>query len=246
MSELPGVLAVAADNTAGVFELSANTLAVLFFALGRIEDLDYWKDYADEQLSTADIDEIERLVGVATYEVMNAVSTREVGEMIMWPLNAIPAKWLVCNGQAVSRADYTELFALLGTFYGSGNGSTTFNLPDFSDRSPMGKGSAQPNIGAKTGNFSHTLTEAELAGHSHGITQTPHTHGPVSPATVFVGRHAGGNTDWIRATAGATFDQMVATAGANANVTVDTTGLSQPHSILHPVTITNVLIYAGA
>lgn len=73
MSELPGVLSVAADTTAGVFGLSADTLAVLFFALQFAEDYENWKDYADEILSDADIDDIDRLVGVATYEVLNMV-----------------------------------------------------------------------------------------------------------------------------------------------------------------------------
>ena len=74
MSELPGVLAVALDNTAGLFSLSADTLAVLFFALQYAENLENWKDFPDEQLSTTDIDDIERLVGVATYEVLNMYS----------------------------------------------------------------------------------------------------------------------------------------------------------------------------
>lgn len=45
-----------------------------------------------------------------------------------------PSGWLFCDGSAVSRSTYANLFSLMGTSYGSGNGSTTFNLPDFRDR----------------------------------------------------------------------------------------------------------------
>lgn len=73
MSELPGVLDVAGDNTAGFFALSAESQAVLFFLLAQGENLKLWLDFPDEQLSSADIDDIDRLIGQATYEVMNPV-----------------------------------------------------------------------------------------------------------------------------------------------------------------------------
>lgn len=47
-----------------------------------------------------------------------------------WPISTVPTGWLYCNGQEVSRTTYARLFALIGTDYGNGNGSTTFNLPD--------------------------------------------------------------------------------------------------------------------
>jgi microcystin-dependent protein len=51
-----------------------------------------------------------------------------------------PAGWLVCDGSAVSRTTYAALFAEIGTTFGSGNGTTTFNLPDLRGRVPVGKG----------------------------------------------------------------------------------------------------------
>lgn len=53
-----------------------------------------------------------------------------VGSVMHYPVNSIPAGWLKANGAAVSRATYAALFALIGTSYGVGDGSTTFNLPD--------------------------------------------------------------------------------------------------------------------
>jgi microcystin-dependent protein len=51
-----------------------------------------------------------------------------------------PTGWILCNGTAVSRSTYANLFAVLSTTFGSGNGSTTFNVPDFRSRIPIGAG----------------------------------------------------------------------------------------------------------
>lgn len=51
-----------------------------------------------------------------------------------------PEGWLLCNGQAISRTDYADLFAVIGTAFGSGDGSTTFNVPDFRESVPKGAG----------------------------------------------------------------------------------------------------------
>jgi microcystin-dependent protein len=53
------------------------------------------------------------------------------GAVAMFPLTTMPSGWLKCNGAAISRTTYSDLFAAIGTTYGSGNGSTTFNIPDY-------------------------------------------------------------------------------------------------------------------
>ncbi|MDN5506952.1 MAG: tail fiber protein, partial [Comamonas sp.] len=58
------------------------------------------------------------------------------GAVIMFPTASLPAGYLKCNGAAVSRTTYAKLFAVLGTYYGAGNGSTTFNLPDLRGEFP--------------------------------------------------------------------------------------------------------------
>ena len=96
-----------------------------------------------------------------------------------------PAGWLLCYGQAVSRSQYGELFAVLGTSYGSGDGSTTFNLPDLRGRVVAGVdnmgGSAASRLTSTTitggadavgevgGSQTHTLTSAEsgVPAHTH-------------------------------------------------------------------------------
>lgn len=82
--------------------------------------------------------------------------------------------WLLCDGSAVSRSSYAALFNEIGTRYGAGDGSTTFNLPDFRGRSPIGAGSGSGltnrDINTKyVGEESHTQTVAEMPAHTHDI-----------------------------------------------------------------------------
>nr|WP_255494732.1 phage tail protein [Luteibacter sp. Sphag1AF] len=58
----------------------------------------------------------------------------------MYAGTEIPADWAVCDGSAMDRVAYGPLFGVIGTTYGPGDGSSTFNLPDFRGRSPMGDG----------------------------------------------------------------------------------------------------------
>ena len=61
------------------------------------------------------------------------------------------AGWLLCNGADINRTTYARLFAAIGTLYGTGNGSSTFGLPDLRDRVPMGKGTNNSTLGAEVG-----------------------------------------------------------------------------------------------
>ena len=56
------------------------------------------------------------------------------GTVVSYAKNAAPTGWLLCDGSAVSRTTYAELFAVIGTTYGAGDGSTTFNLPNLTDK----------------------------------------------------------------------------------------------------------------
>lgn len=63
----------------------------------------------------------------------------DTGTVIPWPTTSAPSGYLNCDGTAVSRSTYSALFAVVGTTYGSGNGSSTFNVPNLQDRAPVGK-----------------------------------------------------------------------------------------------------------
>ena len=62
----------------------------------------------------------------------------EVGAIKPWTKTTAPAGYLLCDGAAVSRTDYADLFAVVSTTYGAGNGSTTFNVPDLKGKMPQG------------------------------------------------------------------------------------------------------------
>lgn len=90
-----------------------------------------------------------------------------------------PSGWLHCNGQAVGRTQYPYLFTVLGTTFGAGNGTTTFNVPDLRGRFPLGKDNmggtsanrcqavAADTLGAGSGAETHTNIIAEMALHGH-------------------------------------------------------------------------------
>lgn len=107
---------------------------------------------------------------------MRAVSTPPyyppAGAMWMWLTDTPPSGWLLCYGQAISRADYARLFALIGTTFGIGDGSTTFNLPDLRGRIPIG----QDDMGGTPANRV-TNAQADIIGGSAGDEDIPaHKH----------------------------------------------------------------------
>lgn len=94
-----------------------------------------------------------------------------VGAIILWGGTSMPSdKWLVCNGQAVSRTTYATLFTRYGTAFGSGDGSTTFNLPNLQGRFARGV-EASVGLGLTGGADSLTLTESQIPNktHHHGV-----------------------------------------------------------------------------
>jgi microcystin-dependent protein len=101
--------------------------------------------------------------------------------IVPWSSSSVPTGFLECNGADVSRSTYSALFAIIGTTYGSGDGSSTFGLPDLQDNVAVGKSNnkalastggaanvsitATGNVGGSTANA--TLSTAQLASHSH-------------------------------------------------------------------------------
>lgn len=143
------------------------------------------------------------VVGPAT-SAGSAVDEIPAGTVVPYAGTAVNAAtlapgWLICYGQAVSRATYVDLFAALGTTHGSGDGSTTFNLPDLRGRvivgnDNMGGSSANvitdtnaDSVGGEYGEETHALTEAELAAHNHALNGTSNSPNTTSPAGAVFG-----------------------------------------------------------
>jgi microcystin-dependent protein len=110
---------------------------------------------------------------------------RMIGEMVIWPAPVIPTGWLECDGRALSRTTYADLFAAIGTTWGTGDGSTTFNIPDMRGRTPVGKdnmgGTAANRITNAICSIVGTLLGAvggdeRMQQHNHGVTDPGHDH----------------------------------------------------------------------
>ncbi|MBE6159928.1 MAG: hypothetical protein E7157_02650 [Lactobacillales bacterium] len=120
----------------------------------------------------------------STYTV-SGIDNTPIGTILIYSGKTIPSGYLECNGQAVSRTTYSKLYSVIGTTYGSGDGSTTFNLPNLSGRVAVGKGTGTDTNstsktftqGLKGGEYSHALSVAELPSHTHTYTGSANTVG---------------------------------------------------------------------
>jgi len=115
------------------------------------------------------------------------------GTIVAYAGASAPAGWLFCHGQAVSRTTYARLFAVIGTTYGAGDGSTTFNLPDLRQRFPLGKAvsGTGSTLGATGGAIDHTHSvpsHTHSMSHSHSMSHT-HTVNPPNTSTTSNGGH---------------------------------------------------------
>ncbi len=149
------------------------------------------------------------------------VSRRSVSGIAGVPTGAVfetvadtaPSGWLLCFGQAVSRTVYSALFALAGTKFGTGDGSTTFNLPDMRGRVPLGKDNmggtsadrvtdaAADSLGGVGGAETHTLTVAEIPAHKHNLLDDS-GNGTLDGVAIGVNNDGNPNSDVILDTGG--------------------------------------------
>jgi microcystin-dependent protein len=92
-----------------------------------------------------------------------------IGAILMFGLGSAPDNYLKCDGSAVSRTTYAALFSVIGTAYGAGNGSSTFNLPNYNAVVPKGAGSQTINGRSKSGPAFAAMEEDRMQGHNHDL-----------------------------------------------------------------------------
>ena len=123
------------------------------------------------------------------------------GTVSMWSGTSasVPSGYLLCDGSAISRVTYTDLFNAIGTAHGSGDGSTTFNLPNLSNRFVVGKGSSF-TLAATGGSADATLVSHShtVNSHSHGsgnLSTDNHSHGSGNLGVDSHSHNVNGNTN---------------------------------------------------
>ena len=176
------------------------------------------------------------------------------GLIAMWPSDSIPDGWLLCDGSSLLRATYPDLFAAIGTTFGSADG-THFNVPNLKGRVVVGKDGSQTEfdaIGETGGAKTHTLTTAEMPSHTHAQdahthTQNSHSHtvGPVAWGTGAGGTNrryetGGGGligTEPYNGNSGSTTATNQNTVATNQN-----TGGGGAHNNLQPYIVLNYII----
>ncbi len=162
------------------------------------------------------------------------LSVGPVGAVIQYAGTSAPNGWLLCQGQAVSRAIYEELFAAIGTIYGAGDGSTTFNLPDLRGKVPVGLDLADSKfdaLGNMGGEKSHVLSVDEMPTHTH--IQNSHGH-----TIKYTSTKAGSGATIASVNGELTASDVV----NNATATNKNTGGGKAHNNLQPYMILNYII----
>ncbi len=161
-----------------------------------------------------------------------------------------PVGYLFCDGSAVSRTTYADLFVVLGTKWGAGDGSTTFNLPDRRKRVGVGLDSTDTDfatLGATGGEKTHQLTIPEMPAHAHNATawtdsQGTHNHNIVTHIT---GASSSGPYIAGGSNNNYTSSQLSDYAGAhghNVGVSLANTGGDGAHNNMQPYIVVNYII----
>lgn len=146
-----------------------------------------------------------------------------IGSIVGFAGTSVPNNWLIADGSEVSRETYSELFEVIGTYYGEGDGTTTFNLPDRRGKVGVGLLTTDEDfniLGNIGGSKTHVQTIEELAAHSHTLNYS--------------------NYNTSISTSGA---QIYSNVADNArSKTTNVVGESQPMDIMNPYVVINYIV----
>lgn len=153
-----------------------------------------------------------------------------LAEIRMVAFNFAPRGWAFCDGQLLPINQNQALYSLLGAVYG-GDGRVSFALPDLRGRSPVHVDGTQITQGSAVGSETHTLTEAEMAAHTHAVRASSQPANSTSP---------GGNT-WA-VTSQAFYGPAAGVAMAPGAVEPNRGGAAMPHENCQPSLALNFCI----
>jgi microcystin-dependent protein len=161
-----------------------------------------------------------------------------IAQILFFAGNFPPRYWAFCEGQILSIASNTALFSLIGTMYG-GNGTTTFALPDFRGRVPMGMGQGPglPDIqqGQLLGASTVTLTTLQIPSHAHSALAS------IAAASTN-GNNASPVGNIFATSTANSYGPTANGAAAGTTLTLATTGGNQPFSVQQPTLALNFVI----
>lgn len=165
-----------------------------------------------------------------------------------------PSGYLLCDGSAVSRTTYSALFNAIGTAYGAGDGSTTFNIPNLRGKVPVGYDPSQIEfdaLGETGGAKTHTLSSNEMPNHTHsfsGTTSTNGNHNHINGWASITGYNyvgSGGNSNWPFGGGSNAAQRDLQAAGDHNHTFSGTTGAAgsgAAHNNLQPYVVLNYMI----
>lgn len=186
-------------------------------------------DKAELRITAAVFTEFNTLLQQAQ-DAAAAADKTDIGMIVMSGDNTAPSRgtWLKCNGAAVSRTTYASLFARLGTTYGAGNGSTTFNLPDYRGVVPRGLDESRGLDAGRT--LSNTVQADQNKSHTH--TNTVSTAGSHSHTVSGTTDSAGNHQHDLPTDQSGTFDvpSLYATPNSDENTVGALTGVAGAHT----------------
>ena len=168
-------------------------------------------------------------------QYLTGIQGTATGTIVPWSTATAPTGFLKCDGSAVSRTTYAALFAVVGTTYGAGDGSTTFNVPDLRDRTVVASSNTKAlastggaNTVTPTGNISGstgatTLTTNQIPSHTHsgGVAGNPVVYVADNPT------FSGGSTNTGSTGGGASHDHTL-----SANFVGSANSVLQPYLVL--------------
>lgn len=162
-----------------------------------------------------------------------------VGTVFPFAGSSAPSTWLICDGSAVSRSTYADLFAVIGTTYGTGDGSTTFNLPDCRGRMVVGKGT-HADVSTLGANEGQATAANRRPKHRTTVTDNGHSHtGPSGKSIVY----DTGSNGFAASSQGGQWTTNATTASATTGITAGTGNANDPVDT-SPYLVLNYIIKA--